>query len=193
MNRPSLSRCQQGATLIISMVLLAVMAMFAITTLRTAILEERMSSATRERDLAFQSAEAGLRLGEEKAEKWARDEIPGRDPPSDSDLPKKGDGCDIRRDDDGLYMPAPDCPKPLWSDDYVDATGKSFWYRVEAGDVNTDLSPPPYYIVEYLSGTAPCKQVENPEKECKRFRITSSSEIANEGAYVMLQSIYAPE
>ena len=186
MSRHSLSKCQRGATLIVSMVLLSIMALFAVTSLRTTIQEERMSAATRERDLAFQSAEAGLRIGEGEAEKWARGEIGGDRAPL-----KMNGACDepAGARSDGLYTPDPDCA-PLWNED-VGASGTSFWRKAEAGFAQSGLSLSPYYIVEYISDSAPCGG--NASSNCKRFRVTASSDTHDGGAVVILQSIYATE
>lgn len=52
---------QQGAALIVALIFLAVLALLGITAAQTTQLEERMAGNTRDRDLAFQSAEAALR------------------------------------------------------------------------------------------------------------------------------------
>ncbi|MDR2031110.1 MAG: pilus assembly protein [Azoarcus sp.] len=181
MNIPLHSNRQRGATLIISMVLLAIMALLTITSLRTTIQEERMSSAAYDRDLAFQAAEAGLRLGEQKAEEWAK-----TNPPSPPQTP--GD-CTATPKADGLYVFDPDCA-PLWEKG-VGASG-AFWYKASAELPKSGLSLSPYYIVEYISGDAPC--TAGAEKGgCKRFRITASSETVDGRAAVVLQSIYATD
>lgn len=55
---------QGGAVLIVSLILLLVMTLIGVFAMRGTILEERMAGNTRDRDLAFQSAEAALRAGE---------------------------------------------------------------------------------------------------------------------------------
>lgn len=55
---------QRGAVLVVSMLLLLVMTVLALGASQTTRLQDRMSANMRDRDLAFESAEAGLRNGE---------------------------------------------------------------------------------------------------------------------------------
>ena len=55
---------QRGAVLVVSLLLLLVMTVLALGASQTTRLQERMSSNMRDRDLAFESSEAGLRNGE---------------------------------------------------------------------------------------------------------------------------------
>lgn len=56
---------QHGATLIIALIFLIIIMAVAITSIQTTSLEERMASNSRERNQAFQAAEAGLREAEQ--------------------------------------------------------------------------------------------------------------------------------
>ena len=62
---------QQGAILIVSLLLLLVMTLLGITAVSTTSLEEKMASNNRQRQLAFQSASSALR----DAETWLRTNI----------------------------------------------------------------------------------------------------------------------
>jgi type IV pilus assembly protein PilX len=55
---------QRGAVLVVSLLLLLVMTVLALGASQTTRLQERMSAGMRDRDLAFESSEAGLRNGE---------------------------------------------------------------------------------------------------------------------------------
>lgn len=55
---------QNGAALIISLIFLLLMTLIGVTSMQTTTLEERMAGNTRDRTLALQAAEAGLRQGE---------------------------------------------------------------------------------------------------------------------------------
>lgn len=55
---------QRGAVLVISLLLLMMMTILAISMSSTSILEQRMAGNARDKNAAFQSAEAGLRSGE---------------------------------------------------------------------------------------------------------------------------------
>jgi type IV pilus assembly protein PilX len=55
---------ERGAVLIISLLLLLVMTILAISISQTSTLEERMAGNSRDQEMAFQAAESGLRAGE---------------------------------------------------------------------------------------------------------------------------------
>ncbi|MFN2309885.1 MAG: PilX N-terminal domain-containing pilus assembly protein [Gammaproteobacteria bacterium] len=55
---------QRGAVLIISLIFLLLMTLIGVTSMQSTTLQERMAGNTRDRNLAFQAAEAGLREGE---------------------------------------------------------------------------------------------------------------------------------
>jgi type IV pilus assembly protein PilX len=55
---------QQGAVLVVSLLLLLVMTVLALGASSSTRLQERMAAGMRDRDLAFESSEAGLRNGE---------------------------------------------------------------------------------------------------------------------------------
>lgn len=58
--RAHLPKGQQGVTLIVAMIFLAILALLGVTVAQTTQLEERMAGNTRDRDLAFQATEAAL-------------------------------------------------------------------------------------------------------------------------------------
>lgn len=60
---PSTGR-QQGIALIVALIFLAVLTILGVTIARNSSMEERMAGNTRDRDLAFQAAEAALRDAE---------------------------------------------------------------------------------------------------------------------------------
>lgn len=53
-------REQRGVTLVVALIFLAVLALLGATAAQNSVLEERMAGNTRDRDLAFQAAEAAL-------------------------------------------------------------------------------------------------------------------------------------
>jgi type IV pilus assembly protein PilX len=65
-SRPNVAsmKQQRGAVLVVSMLLLLVMTVLALGASQSTRLQERMSANMRDRDLAFESSEAGLRNGE---------------------------------------------------------------------------------------------------------------------------------
>lgn len=58
-------RRQTGMALITGLIFMVVLTLLALAAMRTTTLEERMSGNARDRDLAFQAAEAALREGEQ--------------------------------------------------------------------------------------------------------------------------------
>ena len=55
---------QRGMTLIIALIFLLILTMLGVTAMQSTVVEERIAGNTRDKDTAFQSAEAGLRAGE---------------------------------------------------------------------------------------------------------------------------------
>jgi len=58
--RAHLPKGQQGVTLIVALIFMAILALLGVTVAQTTQLEERMAGNTRDRDLAFQATEAAL-------------------------------------------------------------------------------------------------------------------------------------
>lgn len=56
---------QKGATLIVGLVLLLLLTMVGMSGLNVSTMQEKMSGSMRDRQIAFQSAEAALRIGED--------------------------------------------------------------------------------------------------------------------------------
>lgn len=57
-------RHQRGISLVMGLIFLAVLTLLSVAAVRSTLLEERMAGNSRDRDLAFQSAELALRAGE---------------------------------------------------------------------------------------------------------------------------------
>lgn len=55
---------QSGAVLILSLIMLLVMTVLGVTAMQSTVLEEKMAGNFRDRNIAFQAAEAALRNGE---------------------------------------------------------------------------------------------------------------------------------
>ena len=56
---------QNGSALIISLVFLLILTMIGVASIQDSTLQERMAGNERDRNLAFQAAEAALRVGED--------------------------------------------------------------------------------------------------------------------------------
>lgn len=162
----SVSR-QRGATLLTVLLLLLIMTLLGLASLRSGLLEERMSGNLRDRGVGFQTAEAALRDAEA-----------------------------LIRNDRSAYVgggryPIPDPstnPTPRWQD------GATVWLNgADLGGLSSAVRG--QYIIEEM-GPAPtwrgCERLVPPDPSCLtgRFRVTARSQ-ANGRAQVTLQSNYA--
>jgi type IV pilus assembly protein PilX len=65
LNHTTTTNKQAGSVLIISLIMLVAMTLIGITAMRTSVLEEKMAGNMRDKELAFQAAEAALRAAEQ--------------------------------------------------------------------------------------------------------------------------------
>lgn len=157
---------QKGVVLIVSMIMLLLLTLLAVSSMNTTIMEEKITSNYKDKNTAFQSAEAALRDGE----RYLRNTTP---------LP-------IFTGANGLYQPtnsgAPRWNLVVWTDaaqrkSYVGLTG---------------VADQPNYIIEELFpiiNTKGSAQV-GVELENQFYRVTSQAVGSSETALVMLQSVY---
>lgn len=61
---PSKFKRQQGAVLVVGLIILVVLTLLSVQVMRTNVVQERMAGNMRERNVALQAAEAALRVGE---------------------------------------------------------------------------------------------------------------------------------
>lgn len=164
---------QRGAVLVVSLILLLVMTILAISSSQVVRLQERMAGNIRDMDLAFQGAEAALREGENYIQSltvW----------PTACTAP--GGSCD-------MYETAALIDYDLRTTDRV-----TFWdayARDYATDVTADLAEDPRYLIERLSGV--CDTAEGACLESETlyyFRVTAQSHGGSEIADARLESTY---
>ena len=62
--RHNTHRSQRGAVLIVSLVMLLVITLIAVSSMQDTVLEEKMAGNTKDRNLAFQTTESGIREAE---------------------------------------------------------------------------------------------------------------------------------
>ncbi|MEW6445761.1 MAG: PilX N-terminal domain-containing pilus assembly protein [Pseudomonadota bacterium] len=169
--------------MIVSLIMLLIMTVLGLSSVRTTSLEEKMSANTYDRSLAFQAAEAGLRIGEGLAKTASENgniAFPNAGVYVDADENCGTSPCNS----DGLCAtPDPNCTE-RWKN-------PAFTQWRTAAVTLGGLSVTPAYFVEYLGDGFPC-DVNNAtgSLNCKRYRITARS-VAAGRASVMLQSIYA--
>ena len=168
------ARAQRGAALVTVLVLLLMMTLLGLASVRGTIMEERGAASIYDRSLSFQSAEAGLRAGEQLAR--------GR--------PTRAAGvCSTG------VCGFPDVTQgPRWENSAVWAQAITGTVELSGGRVAR-----PQYFVELLADQVPPRgscttSGDVSESSCtgaeRRYRITARSE-NDDRAAVVLQSIYA--
>lgn len=168
-HRIASNRRQHGATLVVVLILLLLMTLLGLASLRSTILEERMTSNLLDRSLGFQVAEAGLREAEATLT------------PNPVNFPAAG--CNAQ----GLCSR----PDPAATERWLDP-GFNAWRVGTVADASTDA---PEYIVEEM-GQGPnwrdCDADKPIDPLCltPRYRVTVRSQQAGR-ASVLLQTIYA--
>ena len=161
---------QQGAALIIALILLVIMTLLGLSSMRTITLEEKMSGQTYDRSVSFQATEAALR----EAEAWVAANKP---------TPAAGTACNAS----GVCGRQTSGSDDLWVD------SSSTW--ATATEVaSSSISVTPEYLIEYLGNNFPCQPNDpSTNNDCRRYRITARSNAGDDRANVMLQSIFATE
>jgi type IV pilus assembly protein PilX len=172
----SFPRHQQGAALLMVLILLLVMTLLGLASLRGTLMEERMSASIFDRGLMFQAAEAALRQGEAKAAASKK---------SDYTSACTGGLCGI--------------PNPAGNDQYVDRWLVSAPPYVNAAEVTSgELKVTPQYFIEYM-GDAPnwpgCDRERPVQAGCMgpRYRITARAGVADRSEVLLQSSYTSPE
>ncbi|WP_334135631.1 pilus assembly PilX family protein [Tepidimonas sp.] len=183
-------RASAGFTLVIALILLLAMTIIGVTTIRSTVIEQRLANATLDRNLAFQAAEAALRVGESVAT------IHARTAPALSQLAADGT-CDRTVQSncaDGMcQLHDPDCP--LRSSDLT----VTAWATASTVNLGPLMGQHPQYLVEFLGANFDCAPPDptspnDPDNNCKRYRITARAQPANnDRATVMLEVLFATE
>lgn len=154
---------QQGAVLVVVLIMLLVMTLLGLASLRGTLMEERMTSAITDRGLSFQAAEYALREGESKLGA----------PSAYKSFPASG--CTT-----GLC--ATPVPSTTTKDRWADSSFNG-WVSVANTALFTGAAIPtaaPEYFIEYM-GRAPawpfCDRAARRAPQCMkpRFRITARS------------------
>ena len=138
---------QNGAVLIISLMLLVVMTILGVSAVTTTTMQEKMAGNMHNKNLSFQAAEAAMRTGENIA------------------MPLS-DATDFTAGTNGLYERT-----EYTTDELLDTAGPINWQ--DGDDDNPYLQPPvvnavPQYIVEDF-GTAP--KYDNCSKDAEALQI----------------------
>jgi type IV pilus assembly protein PilX len=169
---------QTGAALVVSLMILLVMTLVGVSSLQTTALEERMASNTREREQAFEAAEAALR----GAEEFIEDTV-AITSPFDTD------------GSDGLYG---DTVHDMWRTLAWNASDSREFANFQT-TYDTGSSYKPRYIIEHYGTTGANEyNMDNygegsGEAETELFRITVRGVGANNKSPVYLQSAYGKD
>ncbi len=172
MDTPLCLNSQTGSTLIISLVVLSILSLIVLSGVATGTLQERMAGNYRDRSVAFQAAEAALRIAE--------GEINGGTAPFEPfEEGQFTAGCH-----GGLCRSQPAAPK--WS-----AMSDADWADNTKTRTVTDVSilagvaQVPRYVIEYQGTTQPIQ----PNGPCEvLFLVTARASGARGDTVVLLQT-----
>jgi len=164
-NRPEK---QQGMALIVSLILLLVLTIIGLAGMDVTTLEERMAGNMKDRNIAFQGAEAALLEGEAYLASVVV--LPAFD------------------GSNGLYEPATD-GTVRW--DTVDWSDSNEVVEVSSTSFN-DLSTKPAYIIEDLAaaGSEDSLELGSAADTSRFYRVTARSTGLTTSTVVILQSVY---
>jgi len=174
-NRPEQPRNrQQGAVLVVSLLFLLVLTMLGVSTMRSNAMEERMSGNLRDRNLAFQAAEAALRDAENFIE----------------GIVSVGafDGTS------GLYGTANDEPDFFSAASWAENRSRGY-----TGTAINGVSTQPRYIIKFVNESSASGGDSGPignygdasTATIRRFRITARGTGGSNNSVVILQNHYA--
>lgn len=172
-----LKTSQQGAVLIVGLVMMLLMTIIGLAAIRGSDLQERMAGNMRDRNLAFQSAEAGVRAGEEILDGAVIPTFTGLNVGYWPDLNKPGA---IR-------------PRPaIWNGDQWTANS------VAAGMNLTGLSAQPRYAIERVVVAASAQNEgsgadfasQQSQEDGEFFRVTSRGLGGTTTSEVVIQTTY---
>lgn len=163
---PVLQARQQGVVLIACLIILLVLTVLGSAAIQGSVLQERMAGHARDKQLAFQAAEAALRAGEQFL--------------GQATLPAF-DGSD------GLYQPAASGATPVWQTVSWASDARTY------GGSLAGVVEPPRYIIEELPATlAQSGSIAADEsvQEAGMYRITARGVGGSDTAIVILQSTF---
>jgi len=163
---------QNGATLVVAMLMLLILTVLGIASMQVTRMEERMAGNSRDVNLAFQGAEAGLRDAEESLRVLAAR------PTTCIAAP-----CEIWRKD---FLP-PDLRDQV----FAWWTANAREYGVAATKELTDITRDPLIVVEDLGFVPDSLSIGHGPPEGRNFyKITANSSGASDTAEAILESTY---
>lgn len=174
---------QSGAVLVVSLILLFVLTILAVSMSQTTRLQERMAGNVRDADLAFQAAEAGLRDGEDLIDESI-------DLPITCASPAGTPGC-IVYELGALDLVDLRTDETFWESNRATeygVTGQRDLGNVDNGRTEAD----PRYVVEYIDEIADDENLP-PVITSRRYfyRVTSRGTGGTEQAQAVLETTFA--
>jgi type IV pilus assembly protein PilX len=191
---------QRGATLIVTMLMLVLVLLLGIAGARVALQGEKTTRNDRDRQIAFQAAEAALLDAETDIEASPHAEKSRSqffDQYAATGFPADGNTCASGMDNPslGLCRPAPEGATPIWqSIDFLNTTAHSS--SVPYGRFTGRIFPTaggslpvqaPRYIIELIPDKRPGQRADKP---VYLYRITAVGFGPNDHTQVALQTIY---
>jgi type IV pilus assembly protein PilX len=173
----ALARSQRGLALIAVMLLLMVAMLMAVASLRTVNLEERIAGQVRDRQVAFQMAEAALRDAEQTV---AGD--------ADGPFTPLRPGQFTAACDNGLCSSVPGTPAWSTLTEAQWAGARTWAYGAATGRTALGgAAEAPRFVVEYQGTTQPIE----PGRPCvAMFLLTARARGATAASEVILQTVY---
>lgn len=176
--RPPNRNRQQGAILVITLLFLTILTLVGVSAMTTGTMEERMARNSRDFNLAFQAAEAGLR--DARADLTGAAGISTRNPVIIGNASFPVSGCSL-----GLCVMAASGATPVWEiESNWTTAGTYVAYATYTTALPLPLAPTPggvaqapRYLIEYIGASGP-QYI---------YRITSRGWGASANTYVMLQ------
>lgn len=168
---------QAGVSLVIVLVFLVMLSLLGVTAMRTAGIEEKMSGNERDRQLAFEAAEAALRDAE-------------RDVQQNLNLSSPfAAACT-----DGLCLPATGGDMVSETVDWMGALPRSYGTRTGVGALPFAVARQPRYLIELLPNmmapTGESMNIMSAAMAGTPFRITATGWGRRMSTQVQLQVVY---
>lgn len=178
-SRPVLRKSQSGIVLVVSLIMLLLLTLIAVTGMQTTGLEEQMAGNMRDSNLAFQAAEAALVEGEKQVKAFSYNCINGR-------FRRNDINCD-----DALET------YEIWENPAFNWSAKSIEYPGNAHVLGPGLADKPRYIIEDLgaaaggSGSGSLEAGTGAEENSTRtYRITARGTGGTANAVARVQSVF---
>jgi type IV pilus assembly protein PilX len=197
MKRQLSSRGSRGAALVVALVMLIVVTLVGVTAARVALSDERAARASRDRDLAFQAAEAALRDAMTDIDSGVRASLFNNTigfEPDCANTALPADSTAAATNPRGLCVPsAATASRQVWQD--VDFAARGVPYGTFTNRTwDASVVPAPVYIVETVPHNCGGCEVSGPntpqQSKPVAFRITALGYGPSRNIEVALQSYY---